>query len=220
MRIVVVCVLAWAVLASSPANARIRIDAAEYHSGTVVIVGRAGRHQIVTLNRRLHKRANRRGRFVFRLNYAPRGCMVRLASGRHERRVTIDGCRTGRSVKARQRSGACRCAVRSAPAARRDAPKMRAPERPERSQSIPILPAERPRSPSEPGPSPREVQGIRGETGPAGPDRPARKGPRVHAVPRATAVNRGRPARRACKVSVAMPGQRANQGPRCRKCAA
>ena len=160
MRMVCVGVFALIVLAANPVQAKIRIREAALHSGTVVIAGRTGPHQVVTLNRRLHKRADRRGRFVFYLDHAPRGCTVRLSSGRHERRAAIEGCRTHRAAKARHAAGVRHFAVRPAHPTNRSALKPHAPERTERPQSSPV-PA---------------VQGLRGETGAAGPAGP--QGPR------------------------------------------
>ena len=96
MRIVFGCVLAWVVLAASPVEARIRVDEAVIHRGTVVISGRARPHLLLRLNGRVAKRANRHGRFLFRIRHVPRHCTVWLVSGRYSRRVTLDNCRSSR----------------------------------------------------------------------------------------------------------------------------
>ncbi|MEA2979684.1 MAG: hypothetical protein QOF09_1507 [Alphaproteobacteria bacterium] len=212
MRIIVVGVLAWAVLASNPANARIRVEDAEVRSGTLVIIGRTGRHQVVTLNRRLHKRADRHGRFVFRLNSAPARCSVLLRSGRHQRRVTIEGCHGARTVKLRHASGACRCAVRPARPPGRNSSKLRAPEQSERSQSVqetrPARTAEPPGSPGDAGP--RGLQGMRGEPGAAGPAGP--QGPEGPRGPRGERGEAGPPGPQGERGAAGPPGPQGLQG--------
>ncbi len=128
------------------------------HSGTVVVAGRAGRHQVVTLNRRLHKRADRRGRFVFRLDYVPRGCTVRLSIGRHQRRVTIRGCRAVHIAKVRHTGGAHHGVARAARSARKIVPARSAAPGVSHGDAVVT--------------DPRQLQGPRGETGAAGPAGP------------------------------------------------
>ena len=167
MRMVFVCVLAWAVLEAGPVNARVRVEEAVLHSGTVIVAGRAGRHQLVTLNRRWHKRADRRGRFVFRLDYVPRGCTVRLGAGRHHRHVAIAGCRTAHTAKLR-RGGAHHIATRAARSTKKIwHARTRAPEISHGDAGVT---------------DPKWSQGLRGETvvaGPTGPQGPqGQQGPK------------------------------------------
>ena len=105
MRIVFGCVLAWVVLAASPVEARIRVDEAVIHRGTVVISGRARPHLLLRLNGRVAKRANRHGRFLFRIRHVPRHCTVWLVSGRYSRRVTLDNCRSEPALQPSRRWG-------------------------------------------------------------------------------------------------------------------
>ena len=187
MRIVFCCVLAWVVLAASPVEAQIRVDEAVIHRGTVVVSGRARPHLLLRLNGRVAKRANRHGRFLFRIRHVPRHCTVWLVSGRYSRRVNsrqlpvepaLQPSRTWGRYLARSR----RCAfafekctgcadtamLRQRPCCRRRAVKQAAPG--------PAGP-EGPQGPSGPqgpiGPQgPAGAQGPKGERGEAGPPGP------------------------------------------------
>ncbi len=184
MRIVFGCVLAWVVLAASPVEARIRVDEAVIHRGTVVISGRARPHLLLRLNGRVAKRANRHGRFLFRIRHVPRHCTVWLVSGRYSRRVTLDNCRSSRRYNHRAGGAVisrAHAAVRShsdhAPAAHAvpAAPALQAP-RGEIGTTGPAGPAG-PQGPSGPqgpiGPQgPAGAQGPKGERGEAGPPGP------------------------------------------------
>ena len=214
MRMVYVGVFALIVLAANPVQAKIRIREAALHSGTVVIAGRTGPHQVVTLNRRLHKRADRRGRFVFYLDHAPRGCTVRVRGGRAPAPRRHEGCRTHRAAKARHAAGVRHFAVRPAHPTNRSALKPHAPERTER-------PSKQPGS-SRPRIAWRNRSGWAGRPAEAGVpevsavkrDRQARKGRRVLEV---SAVKPDRQAHKDCKDFAVSPGRKAKRAPRCRK---
>jgi hypothetical protein len=169
MRIVFCCVFAWVVFAASPVEARIRVVEAVIHRGTVVVSGRARPHVLIRLNGRTAKRANRHGRFLFRIHFVPRHCTVWLVSGRYSRRVNLDNCRSSRRHSHRARRAAI---SRGHAAGRSQLKKAPAAPAPHGVTGAPALQTPRGES-GAPGPAgPAGPQGPSGPQGPIGPQGP------------------------------------------------
>jgi hypothetical protein len=222
------CVLACLILAmAAPASARIRVHDAELNGGRLVVTGSTTRrHQAVTLNGRFVRRSNRHRRFVFRVRYVPRSCIVRLRSGGAVRAVAVDHCRpavkVARHRKAkRHRHVACRChVVRHRQVARHRHAARHAVRHRSRTKAVQVARADRalravaavqsPQAVAGPA-GPQGPQGERGEIGPPGV--PGPRGPqglRSDAGPPGPQGPQGSPGPRG---EAGPPGPQGPQGP-------
>jgi hypothetical protein len=76
-----------------PAAAEITITQGEYESGMLVVRGETTQpHQRITLDDRFVARTDRNKRFLFKVRYAPRDCLVEIKAGIESRVAYIANC--------------------------------------------------------------------------------------------------------------------------------
>jgi hypothetical protein len=85
-------VIAALLLETLPASATIRITAARYENGQLIIEGQTSPNAKVTLDGKYHTTADGGGRFMFRESYKPVTCMSNITAGDHAYSTIIRNC--------------------------------------------------------------------------------------------------------------------------------
>ena len=79
-------------LMTSAAAAEIRIRQSLFKDGMLIIRGETEPGRVVTLERKFRTKANRYGRFTFRVPYKPAYCVADIRSGRDIYSAVITNC--------------------------------------------------------------------------------------------------------------------------------
>jgi hypothetical protein len=85
-------VIAALLLETFPATATIRITAARYENGQLIIEGQASPNAKVTLDGKYHTTADGGGRFKFRESYKPVTCMSDITTGNDAYSTVVTNC--------------------------------------------------------------------------------------------------------------------------------